>query len=102
MSLGQTSLVKIFIVIALVSSVACGELRELTRLADDTSNDFTILSSTSVEVRSALAIRNAPTSPVVPAYRVGVTLNRPFSDPPRPISVFRSSRDVLALHSILR
>jgi len=92
MSLGKTNLVKIFILIALVSSVACAELRELTRLADDTSNDFTVLSSTSVEVRSALSIRSAPVSAALLAGAPRATLDRQFSDPPRPISPFRSSR----------
>lgn len=97
MSHFRTRLIKFFILMLLVSSIACGELLELSKLTDDTSNDFAVLSLPSAEILLEVTVQAKS------AHCVTVAMPCPqFSEGPQGIDAFRSSRGVLVLHSILR
>ena len=95
----ESNVAKLFVMAVLLSSVACSELPELARLMDNTSNDFMppsyivgeIVDTVAAQVTATAA---APASPTTP-YQSS-------SDVAHQTSLFRSSRDLLQLYSILR
>jgi hypothetical protein len=96
MSHFKRRLIKFFVLMVLVSSLASAEFPELSKLMDDTSNDFTVLSITAVEVQMEASVQTMPRCCVS-----GVKQYYQSPDRPQP-GAFRSSRDVLVLDSILR
>jgi hypothetical protein len=89
---------KFFVIASLVCSVACTELPELSRLSDDASNDFTVLSTSLADISLAVAAKVRPT-----AYlRLVAPYWEPVDDSQRRPLVPRSSPAVPILHSILR
>jgi hypothetical protein len=96
MSHFKRRLTKFFVLMALVSSLASAEFPELSKLMDDTSNDFAVLSITPVEVQIEATVQTTSRSRVSRLKPC-----RPSPDGPQP-GVFRNSRDVLVLDSILR
>ena len=90
---------KLFIIVALVSTVACSELPELAGLMDNSSNDFTPSSYLVGEIASSLAAQVTSTAKP-PASRIAPWWKS--SDVPQQTSLFRSSRNLLELYSILR
>jgi hypothetical protein len=88
--------VKVVGLVMLVSALACSELPELTTLVDNSSNDFAVLSSSSLSVTAVAAQVTA----TVCVSRAAV---RPaFVEAPQHEFPFRGSRDMLALYSLLR
>ena len=95
----KSNVIKLFVIAVLLSSVACGELPELTQLMDNTSNDFTVPSFLIADFANVVAAQlsgtaTAPASCVTPRQR--------FSDIQQHASIFCSSRSSLQLYSILR
>jgi hypothetical protein len=93
----RTRIAEIFVLMLLVSSVACGELPELVSLTDNTSNDIVILS-----VPSAGVIPAAVTLVTPGSCAAIVSNDQKLSGVQQKILPSRSSRDVLALQSLLR
>jgi len=88
----------VFVMAVLLSSVACSELPELARLMDNTSNDFMPSSYIVGEIVDIVAAQvTATAAPASPA-----TLYQSSSDVAHQASLFRSSRGLLQLYSILR
>lgn len=88
---------KLFVLAVLVSSLACSELPELTRLIDNSSNDFTAPSYVTEEVSNTVATQVSGT----PSAR-RMAFSRPQPNNLLQIRQFRNSRDLLLLCSILR
>jgi hypothetical protein len=93
------SIVRLFVVVILLSSLACSELPELERLIDNTSNDFTPPSYVVGEITSAVSSQLTPESPMRALH---VAPQQNSSDVPQHIGAFLSSRDLLHLFSIIR
>ena len=96
MSHFKSRLIKLFLLLVIVSSVASAEFPELSKLTDDTSNDFAVLSITPVEIRieaSVPAARRHGVASYIPREQA--------SDGPQ-LVVFRGSGDTLALLTTLR
>jgi len=68
----KSSVAKVFIFAILVSALMCSEFPELTKLTDDTSNDFTTPSYIMREVTSAVAAQVTATV-MTPAPRISLT-----------------------------
>jgi len=95
----KSNVAKVFVMAVLLSLMACSELPELAGLADNTSNDFTAPSYIVGEIASAVvahltATAAPPASPTTPYQN--------SSGVAQQTSLFRSSRDLLQLYSILR
>ena len=88
---------RLFVVVVLLSSLACSELPELARLADNTSNDFTTQSCFGGEVAIAAAIQVMAKTPAS-----GITAHRKSLDIPQGIGLLGISRDLLLLYSVFR
>jgi hypothetical protein len=90
---------KFLVMAVLFSAIACSEFPELANLMDNTSNDFTPPSYVVGEIASTVAAQVTVTA-ATPASRI--TPFRKSSDASQQTSLFRSSRDLLLLYSILR
>jgi len=95
----ESNVARLFVMAVLLSSVACSELPELARLMDNTSNDFTPPSYIVGEIVDAIAAqitatRVPPASPTTPYQN--------SSDVAQQTNLFRGSRHLLQLYSILR
>ena len=93
----KSNIAKLFVLAVLLSAVASSELPELARLMDNTANDFTTPSYLTGEIGTAVV---AQVTPTVPVSRI--TPGQKPSDVPQQPGVFRSSRNLLPLYSILR
>ena len=94
----RSKFARLFVMVVLLSSVACSEFPELARLADNTSNDFiTTQSCLAGEVAIAEATQVTATGP---ASRI--TACEELSNIPERISLFGISRDLLLLYSVFR
>jgi hypothetical protein len=93
------SVARLFVLAILLSSLACGELPELGRLIDNTSNDFTPPSYVVGEIERAAV---AQLLPVPPALALSVAPRQNPSDFPQHIKTFLGSRDLLHLYSVIR
>jgi hypothetical protein len=93
----RSKFARLFVLVLVLSSVACSEFPELVSLADNTSNDFTTQSCIAGEVGIAATTQITAT---VPASRI--TACEQFLDIPQRISLFGISRDLLLLYSVLR
>ena len=96
MSHFKRRLIKFFVLMVLVSSLASAEFPELSKLMDDTSNDFAVLSITPVEVQMEATVQTMSRG-----CMSGLKLCHQSPDRPQ-LGVFRSSPDILDLHTILR
>ena len=94
----KSNVVRLFVTVVLLSSLACSELPELGRLIDDTSNDFTPASYVLGEIASDVAVQATPATES--ASRV--TSRQTFLDMPQHNSAFRGPRSLLLLYSILK
>jgi hypothetical protein len=88
--------VRLVALVMLVFALACSELPELTTLMDNSSNDFTVVASSSPDV-AAVAAQVTATVCVSPP-----TLRPTFVAAPQHVSCVRGSCDILALYSLLR
>ena len=95
----KSNVAKFFVMAVLLSALACSELPELAKLIDQTSNDFTPPSYMMEEIASAVAAQ-VTTTTTVPKLRA--TPSQSSSDFPRQARLFRGSRELLQLYSILR
>jgi hypothetical protein len=95
----KSNFAKVFIFATLLSALMCSEFPELTKLTDDTSNDFTTPSYVMREVTSAVAVQVTATV-MTPAPRI--TPSRKFSAALPETRFIRNSRDLLLLCSLLR
>jgi|SRR5690348_12688721 len=95
----KSNVARLFVLAVLLSAVACSELPELTKLMDQTSNDFTPPSYVVGDLASAAAAQVATTT-TAPKLR-GIS-SPESSDVPRQARLFRCSRDLLQFYSILR
>ena len=95
----KSNFAKVFIFATLLSALMCSEFPELTKLTDDTSNDFTTPSYVMREVTSAVAAQVTATV-MTPAPRI--TSSRKFSAAPPERSFIRNSRDLHLLCTLLR
>jgi hypothetical protein len=93
----KSNIAKLFVLAVLLSAVASSELPELARLMDNTSNDFTSPSYLMGEIGSAVTAQVTATGPVS-----SITPGQKLWDVPQQPGVFRSSRNLLLLYSILR
>ena len=95
----KSSVAKVFIFAILVSALMCSEFPELTKLTDDTSNDFTTPSYIMREVTSAVAAQVTATV-MTPAPRIASSTKFSAALPER--SFIRNSRELHLLCSLLR
>lgn len=90
---------KLLVVGILLSAMACSEFPELANLTDDASNDFISMSYVAGEIASTVAVQAMltadPSASDVMPYRNS-------SDSPQHRLIFRSSRNLLELYSVLR
>lgn len=99
MSHFKSYVLRFFIMVLLVCSVACGEFPELSKLSDDTSNDFTTPACAFQDAATAVADQ---VTAAVPAPALRVTPNQESRKVSPLTLVSRGSRDFLVLYSILR
>jgi len=92
------SVAKLFVLVILVSAVACSELPELEKLVDNSSNDFTPASYVVREIAKAVAAQLRPT--VSAAAPCLAPLQN--SSSAQFIGPSLSSRNLLELYSVLR
>jgi hypothetical protein len=95
----KSNVAKVFVLATLLSALMFSEFPELTKLTDDTSNDFTTSSYVMQEVTSAVAVHVTATV-MTPAPRI--TPSRKFSAALPETRFIRNSRDLLLLCSLLR
>jgi hypothetical protein len=93
----RSKFARLFVIVVLLSSLACSEFPELARLADNTSNDFTTQSCLADEVAIAAA-----TQVTVKASASRTMACEEFLDIPQRISLLGIPRDLLLLHSVFR
>lgn len=93
----RSEFARLFVVVVLLSSLACSEFPELSRLADNTSNDFTTQSCLEGEVAVAAATQVMARTPASCTMPRGES-----SDMPRRTGLFGVSRDLLALYAVFR
>lgn len=94
-----SNVIKLVVLVMLVSTIACNELPELTRLMDNPSNDFTVVSTASADVRVAAVA--AQVTATLCMSRAALPLEF-LQDAQRESAAFGSARDLLALLSFLR
>jgi hypothetical protein len=93
----RSKFARFFVLVVLLSSLACAEFPELASLADNTSNDFTTQFCLGAEGAMVGAIRTmakAPTSRMMACQA--------YSHIPQRINLFGISRNLLPLYSVLR
>ena len=93
----RSKFARFFVIVVLLSSLACAEFPELASLADNTSNDFTTQFCLGAEGAMVGAVRimaKAPTSPMMAGAA--------YLHIPRRVSLFGISRNLLLLCCVLR
>ncbi len=93
----RSKFARFFVIVVLLSSLACAEFPELASLADNTSNDFTTQFCLGAEGMIVGAIR---TMAKAPASRV--MAGEVYLRIPRRVSLFGIPRNLLHLYSVLR
>jgi hypothetical protein len=93
----RSKFARFFVIVVLLSSLACAEFPELASLADNTSNDFTTHFSLGAEGAMVGAIRAMAKAPA--SRRMAC---EEYLRIPRRISLFGISRNLLLLCSVLR
>ena|SRR5690242_16074373 len=94
-----SKLIKLVVLVMLVSTIACNELPELTRLMDNPSNDFTFVSTASADVRVAAVAAQVTATLCMSRAALPPEF---LQDAQRESAAFGSARDLLALLSLLR